>query len=347
MGQNKPAEQSEGEENKMMGLLQGLTLLMVAAMTGDLNTLNDLVEQGSVLDEPDSDGMTALMHAANQNQIDSVFRLVELGSSISLKNANQMTSFNIAHANGFKEMEPPLAGGIPWINAEKARQKLMDQFGLGVTERVMALSNNEEPLQLSKRHSLYIVIEHCNAERPSFSLRGDLSKYTDTYGELASQCESAFEPWKHEEAVIEVLANSKPHKDCFQNGLEGISFTSQPPLVSPPNSRPGSAGSTMSALSGMSGKSAKTRMMEKMYPWGENYPDTPRDGLFCDMKVIEPRIGAFEVAYMLYEDGRLLSERLLASKLATRKWPKTEFVAKTLFLAVQQDLQQAKVFYYN
>jgi ankyrin repeat protein len=96
----------------MLGLPTGDKLLLVAASDGNLNQLEQAMEEGASLEVRDKSGQTALMAAALCGRTSVVRRLIELGADVSATMRFGTTALSLASMNGHEEIvEMLLAAG--------------------------------------------------------------------------------------------------------------------------------------------------------------------------------------------------------------------------------------------
>ena len=83
---------------------EGKTALMVAAVTGDIELLQQLLRSGCEVDLTNHRGGTALMYAAARNELPSAQSLVNRHANINLRAENGWTALILASAKGNHEM---------------------------------------------------------------------------------------------------------------------------------------------------------------------------------------------------------------------------------------------------
>ncbi len=76
----------------------GTTLLMMAAMLGEVSKIHDLVSAGADIDAGDERGWTPLMFAASRNEIEALELLLRNGANPSLRNNEDQTAVEIAQS---------------------------------------------------------------------------------------------------------------------------------------------------------------------------------------------------------------------------------------------------------
>ena len=78
----------------------GLTALMVAAIDDDSTMVEELLQQGAMLDAVDNAGFTAMMHCAAAGRDSMTARLVSLGAAVDLRNLAGSTAVFLASLKG-------------------------------------------------------------------------------------------------------------------------------------------------------------------------------------------------------------------------------------------------------
>lgn len=71
---------------------KGMTALMHAANSGQVEFVIDLMDKGAIVDIQDERGMTALMHAAIADHVDVAKALVDRGAAIDLQDNEGLTA---------------------------------------------------------------------------------------------------------------------------------------------------------------------------------------------------------------------------------------------------------------
>lgn len=179
----------------------------------------------------------------------------------------------------------------------------------------------EALLQLQGHHELVVVVEMCEAQRPSKlgSLKGTHEKYEEeynklqeTFAELSGDGAIRYEKWQPGMATP-VEGSSLAQSAPFEAGA-GRSSRPQSASTTRPRSRPQSAAQ---------GERLRRQLLGVGAPAGDR---------------VQPRIGAFEVSFKLVntQSGRIYGPIEVFSKISTGHWPGT---ASKLVQRVQKDLQ--------
>ncbi|AFM27021.1 ankyrin repeat domain-containing protein [Desulfomonile tiedjei] len=84
------------------------TILMEAAVRGNLEVMKLLLDKGANIDMVDQDGWTALMGATVQGRIEPVRLLLEHGADVNAKNCNGETALVMATGMQHSEIEDVL-----------------------------------------------------------------------------------------------------------------------------------------------------------------------------------------------------------------------------------------------
>jgi hypothetical protein len=87
--------------------------LIVAAQTGDLRAIQELINHGAVIDQRRSDGVTALMAAAIAGQDKAVTLLLDNGANIELRDGESRTVIKLALDNNHREIAQALVDRYP------------------------------------------------------------------------------------------------------------------------------------------------------------------------------------------------------------------------------------------
>ena len=202
-------------------------------------------------------------------------------------------------------------------NNDSVRDAVMKSKGLNMIDDLDA---EEEPLlELQQHHELVIIVELCEATRPSKlgSLKGSHAKYEEEFSRLEGELSAALagagsirmEKWAPgmQNAVPQNLGPPPP-----------ASSSSRP-------SRPQSAGASRMSSRPQSAASRPSAGLRAM-------------GLADGSERSGPRIGAFEVSYKLVNttSGRQYGPVEIFSKIQTGHWPGA---ASKLVKRVQERLQ--------
>ena len=193
---------------------------------------------------------------------------------------------------------------------------VMKSKGLNLIDDLEA--DDEPLLQLQQHHELVIIVELCEATRPSKlgSLKGSHEKYEDEFSRL-------------EGVLSELTGSGSIRLEKWTPGMQMAPAMPMPPPSSSRPSRPQSAGASRaqsrpqsaSHLGRGAGAAAQARSL------GLNNPERQ-----------QPRIGAFEVSYKLVNttSRREYGPVEIFSKIQTGHWPGA---ASKLVNRVQERLQ--------
>lgn len=163
-------------------------------------------------------------------------------------------------------------------------------------------------------HRLHLVVEMCNAKRPTATLAGSHERYQETSARLmeAFQARVGAEWAGTCDYQLNPSPASLPHH--FLSAKEGLRYLGTgDPL------RGGAAFSEATHADVRKGRQAVTHTVP------------PRLQLY-------PRLGAFEVTALLFHDDALVESECLFSKLLSRRWPADEHLMARLDGFVQQAL---------
>jgi len=83
---------------------QGLTQLILAASSGQAETIKSLLAQGAGLNATAADGRTALIAAAQNGRIEAVRALIAAGANLNLSARSTGTALNVAENKGETEI---------------------------------------------------------------------------------------------------------------------------------------------------------------------------------------------------------------------------------------------------
>jgi len=157
------------------------------------------------------------------------------------------------------------------------------------------LDDVEPLLELQGHHELIVIVEMCEAERPSRlgSLKGSHRRYEEEYGKL----EESFQELSGSGVVV------------FQR-WEPPTMTTQLPILSRPPSRPQSAGTVRTPSRPQSAAMQPPRLRAEL-------------GLTTSPERSQPRIGAFEVSIKLINktSGVMYGSVEIFSKIKGGRWP--------------------------
>src|SRR5687768_15804512 len=93
-----------------------------AASNGDLNTLRQLIQAGSDVNEPQADGTTALHWAAQANDVGMAKLLIDAGATVDVRNRVGAPPILAAAINGSAEMlELLLQAGAAPVSSPRCR----------------------------------------------------------------------------------------------------------------------------------------------------------------------------------------------------------------------------------
>ena len=185
------------------------------------------------------------------------------------------------------------------------------------------LDQEEEPLlQLQQHHELVIIVELCEATRPSKlgSLKGSHAKYEEEFSRLESELTAALAG----DGTIRMVK----WEPGMQNATPMNLGAPAPPSSSSRPSRPQSAGASRMSSRPQSASTTRGAAERLRGQLGLSDP-SERTG---------PRIGAFEVSYKLVNtnSGRQYGPVEIFSKIQTGHWPGA---ASKLVKRVQERLQ--------
>ena len=76
------------------------TVLMIASLRGDINTINTVIDNGAMPDHKSSLEITALMFAAQTGQIEAIKTLIQRGAKVNYKNNQYWTALMYAAQAG-------------------------------------------------------------------------------------------------------------------------------------------------------------------------------------------------------------------------------------------------------
>ena len=206
------------------------------------------------------------------------------------------------------------------IDRSSALDSMLKSKNIGTIDDLDA--PEEEPLlELQTNHNLIVIVEMCQATRPSKlgSLKGSHEKYVDELGRLTSTVESlkgagAVEviEWKPGDPIVPSSSSFSPPQPPAGGGA-----------TPGRRSRPQSAGA-------MSSRPQSAHAMMRTYLGG---PPEERQG---------PRIGSFEVSYKLVNtlSGKQYGPVEVFSKISSGCWPgASELMVKRIQEQLQGFLQ--------
>ncbi len=98
----------------------GNTALMVAAAHGDVQQVQNLIDQGAEIDARGRIGNTALIYAAQEGHTEIVETLIEAGADINVYNDYRATADNLAKGHGHRDIAKTLEAVI--LQATNATQ---------------------------------------------------------------------------------------------------------------------------------------------------------------------------------------------------------------------------------
>lgn len=98
VGCQKPLENKEGETNNMK------QLFFQAVEEGNMDEMNNLIQQGIDINSRDPQGRTAIMIATYKNNTTIVKRLIELGADIHIQDDLKNNPFLYAGAEGYLDI---------------------------------------------------------------------------------------------------------------------------------------------------------------------------------------------------------------------------------------------------
>ena len=187
-------------------------------------------------------------------------------------------------------------------NDSAVRDAVMKSKGLSMIDDLDA---EEEPLlQLQQHHELVIIVELCEATRPSKlgSLKGSHAKYEEEFSRLEGELSAAL--------AGDGSIRMEKWAPGMQNAVPQNLGPPLPPSSSSRPSRPQSAGASRMSSRPQSAASRPSAGLRAM-------------GLADGSERSGPRIGAFEVSYKLVNttSGRQYGPVEIFSKIQTGRWP--------------------------
>src|SRR5215813_4804082 len=115
------------------GYTHGHTALMRAALDGDTETVNELIDQGEDINQRDENGRTALMFAVVNSHYETMKVLLEYGADVQVK----------SNEGGTVLMGAALAGDLRMVQA------LLDR---GAQVHARLPETNESAVTLAEKH---------------------------------------------------------------------------------------------------------------------------------------------------------------------------------------------------
>ena len=166
--------------------------------------------------------------------------------------------------------------------------------------------------------TLTLYVEHCTAERPTWSLKGSKAKYEECHANLEAAFLEQFAEWSP--TALNYVNNPKPAQSPY------VFLPPDKAVTYPGRINSFDAPCFVHEL----GEVTRNHLLD-----GTMVIDSSD---FPPLLLKYPRIGALEVTYQLCESYRPIGQKLVFSKGATGKWPSTAKLMKQIALHVQMDL---------
>ena len=227
-------------------------------------------------------------------------------------------------------MPPPCAttpeiGGSPDL-AYQTYGRVSSRFGGRTGEGLKAinkspeLDRNRPKLAPGDGQLLVVFIEHCTARRPSESLKGSSEKYVRLAEEVEAEVGRVLEAW-----ALDVVRNPKA-------GAAPCAFVN-------PADAPDYCGRVGDAQQSYFVQELPKSVLESLRR-GHTVID---EAGYPARLTTYPRIGSFEVLFRVLEDGEVVEEGRVYSKLETRCWPSAKELVASLDEAAQLFLHHLQV----